>query len=277
MASRYTYVVLLVLALVLSACFRQASKTEDTLDSPIANTALPNNGGGNVIVPASDTPVSGGVPTQIPMITSTPAVPVNTIQPTDTILPTIAPVTTDDGGISNPQPMYSPSPSPMYLTPDPLGSSAVDTPLPNTALPTLQPTPTDIEDVAVSDDCIYVVQAGDNLFRIAITNGATQAEMQEINNISNPDLIQPGDELIIPNCEGGVIQDVADDTTPDATAEGDSEIITPITHVVQAGETLGSIANYYGVTNLSIIQANSLANPDALSIGQELIIPPIEQ
>lgn len=45
------------------------------------------------------------------------------------------------------------------------------------------------------------------------------------------------------------------------------------THVVASGETLSSIASRYGVTVLAIVEANQLANPDVLAIGDELVIP----
>ena len=47
----------------------------------------------------------------------------------------------------------------------------------------------------------------------------------------------------------------------------------PLVYVVREGDTLSSIAQAYGVTIAQIIEANSLANPDVLSIGQEIIIP----
>ncbi|MFL7793893.1 MAG: LysM peptidoglycan-binding domain-containing protein, partial [Anaerolineae bacterium] len=41
----------------------------------------------------------------------------------------------------------------------------------------------------------------------------------------------------------------------------------PLVYVVREGDTLSSIAQAYGVTIPEIIAANSLANPDVLSIG----------
>lgn len=46
-----------------------------------------------------------------------------------------------------------------------------------------------------------------------------------------------------------------------------------IVHVVQAGETLSSIAARYGVSVTAVVEANGLANPDQISIGQRLRIP----
>lgn len=44
-------------------------------------------------------------------------------------------------------------------------------------------------------------------------------------------------------------------------------------YVVQPGDTLGSIAQQFGVTVDAIIKANNISNPDLIQVGQELIIP----
>lgn len=58
--------------------------------------------------------------------------------------------------------------------------------------------------------------------------------------------------------------------TPTVTA-----VPTPaaISHTVQTGETLSSIAGQYSVTLADIIAANNLANPDTINAGQVLSIP----
>jgi LysM repeat protein len=48
---------------------------------------------------------------------------------------------------------------------------------------------------------------------------------------------------------------------------------SPITHVVQAGETLSEIARMYDTTLEAIVQANDLADANAISVGQVLLIP----
>jgi LysM repeat protein len=44
-------------------------------------------------------------------------------------------------------------------------------------------------------------------------------------------------------------------------------------YTVQAGDTLSGIAQTYGVSVQEIVEANNLANPDMLNVGQNLIIP----
>jgi LasA protease len=47
----------------------------------------------------------------------------------------------------------------------------------------------------------------------------------------------------------------------------------PMQYVVQAGDTLGLIAQRYGVSLEEVITANSIANPNLLEVGQGLTIP----
>jgi peptidoglycan endopeptidase LytF len=54
-------------------------------------------------------------------------------------------------------------------------------------------------------------------------------------------------------------------------AQGDG----PTIHTVAAGETLSAIARQYGVTAQSILDANALADPDAIIEGQALLIPSV--
>ncbi|MCU0500083.1 MAG: LysM peptidoglycan-binding domain-containing protein [Anaerolineae bacterium] len=109
------------------------------------------------------------------------------------------------------------------------------------------------------DQCLYVVLRGDSLYRIGLIYDVTVAQIREVNPaIPENDTIFPGQELIIPNCE------------PTPTPDADRGTV----HIVRSGETLSTIAERYGVTMAAILRANNLTNPDRLSIGQELIIPP---
>lgn len=47
----------------------------------------------------------------------------------------------------------------------------------------------------------------------------------------------------------------------------------PQIHTVQTGETMGFIAQLYGVSVEDILAANNLTDPNVLSVGQQLVIP----
>lgn len=104
--------------------------------------------------------------------------------------------------------------------------------------------------VAFSVD--YTVEKGDTLGRIARDHGVSLSELVEANNISNANLIHPGQVLVIPGEKGEPAQ----------------------IHIVSSGETLSKIAAKYGVSAATIAKINSLANPDLIRPGQELVIGP---
>jgi LasA protease len=61
--------------------------------------------------------------------------------------------------------------------------------------------------------------------------------------------------------------------TPDSPRVLPTPRVDPSQHVVQAGDTLGTIAQQYGVSLDALMQANGLSDPNLLSVGQSLTIP----
>ncbi len=51
------------------------------------------------------------------------------------------------------------------------------------------------------------------------------------------------------------------------------QVIEGREHTVEAGQTISDIAKAYGVKTTVIIKANNITRPDALKVGQKLIIP----
>lgn len=62
--------------------------------------------------------------------------------------------------------------------------------------------------------------------------------------------------------------------TPDPPRPQPTVRAETLWHVVAYGESLGAIASRYGVGPGQLVTANGLPNPDVLSIGQVLVIPP---
>ena len=101
----------------------------------------------------------------------------------------------------------------------------------------------------------YTVKAGDTLSGIAQKYGTTYQKIAQDNNIANPDLIYPGQVLIINSSKGN------------NTNESQS-----IVYTVKAGDTLSGIAQKYGTTYQKIAKDNNIANPDLIYPGQKLEI-----
>ncbi len=66
-------------------------------------------------------------------------------------------------------------------------------------------------------------------------------------------------------------------TEPTATATiTPAPTATPVTHTVQAGDTLAQIAQDYGTTTEALLEVNDIADPARIEVGQVIVIPPVE-
>ena len=97
----------------------------------------------------------------------------------------------------------------------------------------------------------YTVQRGDTLSEIARDHDVSLSDVIELNELSNADLIRPGQVILIPGVDGSLEQ----------------------VHVVAQGESLSKIASIYGASASAIADANSMPNPDLIRPGQEILIP----
>jgi LysM repeat protein len=111
----------------------------------------------------------------------------------------------------------------------------------------------------------YVIQWGDTLYSIARRFGTTVDALVMANGLPNAWQIFAGQELLIPGPGAQPVPPWPVPPSPVPTAA--------MTHVVQSGETLSSIAYRYATTVNAIAQANNLYNPSYIYVGQELIIP----
>jgi LysM repeat protein len=150
--------------------------------------------------PRPATPTYTPTPTPTPSRTSTP-----TITPTasDTPIPSDTPPVTD-----TPLPLDTPTPTWTALAPPLTGQPTAAGPQPTTIAAVTAP----------PSGRTYIIQDGDTLFDIALRFGVSLEALAKANGISDPTLIHPGQELVIP----------APGTTPQAPTVTPTPTWTPI-------------------------------------------------
>jgi nucleoid-associated protein YgaU len=114
----------------------------------------------------------------------------------------------------------------------------------------------------------YTVQTGDDLWQLATkyyNDGFKWPEIAKANNLKDPNLITPGQELSMPDIESAVEK-----------LEETQEPITSEKYVVSKGDSLWFIAlRAYGDPYRwsEIAKANKLVNPDLIHPGNEFVLP----
>ncbi len=111
-------------------------------------------------------------------------------------------------------------------------------------------------------DATYVVQAGDNLFRISLRFGVTVAAIKAANGLTST-TIYVGQRLTIPGVSGST---ATSGTTPSSSSG------TSATYTVLKGDNLYRIGLKFGVTVAALKAANGLTS-DVIYVGQRLVIP----
>ncbi len=137
------------------------------------------------------------------------------------------------------------------------------TTIPATGGPVVQPTPvtppTPVQPQPPQPRT-HTVQQGEVLEQIAVRYGVTVESIDALNGITNHHAVFPGDVLQIPATGGPMVTQPQTATIPGA-------------HIVQAGDTMFSIAARYGVNIYTLAQANGILNLNNIFVGQSLVIP----
>lgn len=109
---------------------------------------------------------------------------------------------------------------------------------------------------------VYVVQAGDTLFRIAQRFETTVEAIAAANDLTDPSLIRVGQRLVIPTARPELVPEPPPEPAPDGRV-----------HPVRPGETMPALAFRYGTSVWLLSEANELERWDLLWPGQLLSIP----
>ena len=102
---------------------------------------------------------------------------------------------------------------------------------------------------------VHIVQRGDTLFSIARKYGLTANALAHTNGIPDPRRIFVGQRLVIPDGRANV------------------GVTETVPYIVQAGDTLASIARRYHTTWQTLTQVNGLLSPNVVYSGQVIQLP----
>jgi len=155
---------------------------------------------------------------------------------------------------STPEPETPPASAVEPVVEPAITRDAAPTPAPTpaaTPVPTETPTPKTVP---------YTVQPNDTVSTVAEKFGILSQELRELNLLATDEL-QVGQVLRVPFTEG-----VTADGLPTPTPQ-------PFTYTVQTDDTLFSIALKFEISPNEIVAANTLADPNSVYVGQELLIP----
>ena len=148
-----------------------------------------------------------------------------------------------------------PSPTPLDEVPSDeadMGGDELDD-----DVPTVQP--------IVSLNRIVTVGPGDSVASLALRHGVDEGALRALNRLSATTLLTLGQELILPATRAELaIPAVAAPGQPDEPGN---------VFTVAAGDSLGRIAERYGLPLADLLAANGIANPDTIFVGQRLQIP----
>ena len=112
--------------------------------------------------------------------------------------------------------------------------------------------------VTTSANGTYTVKSGDTLSQIAARFNTTTSALASTNYISNPNLIEVGQQLRINNSAS------AQKTTSRHSNTNNGN------YVVQSGDSLSKIAAYHGLNWRSIAAKNNIQSPYTIFVGQRL-------
>jgi LysM repeat protein len=112
------------------------------------------------------------------------------------------------------------------------------------------------ESKIASLNATYTIRTGDTLLRIARRVGVDVEALRQLNRLPDDATLVAGGTLLLP-----------------ATTNELRVTVAERSYTVQAGDSLGQIAQKFDVAPTELLAANFIANPDTIYVGQHLTIP----
>jgi LysM repeat protein len=238
--------------------------SEPAIETPTATPTLPPT---NTDVPPTQEVLPSATPTSnVPVSGDFPGQVVHTVRAGDTVgqLATLYGSTIDaiiSANGLNPSALIRVGQA--LVIPVRLGSPATSTPTVTPVVPVVVPTAVPEQPTTT----VYVVQSGDTLNRIAARFNTSVAAIAQLNGITNVNLIQVGQRLVVPVGGSVVVPPPANTPVPAPSQP------TSSTYVVQPGDTMFRIALRFGISLARLAQANGITDPSRVYAGQVLVIP----
>ena len=114
----------------------------------------------------------------------------------------------------------------------------------------------------------YVIKSGDTLWKLSKTYGVSVQSISDLNPGIDPQNLQIGSMLCIPNAPMPTPMPTPTPTPTPRTCPTGS-----FSYTIQAGDTLWKLSRTYGVSVQSISDLNPGIDPQNLQIGSTLCIP----
>ncbi len=284
----------------------EAAEPTEAVEPSATSTAIPTQTVTNSPMPAETTTAT---PTE-EIITEVSPVPTDEdigiiVAPTETDVPTVTDAPTNTAQATNTEPPV-PTTTPLPTQTNVPTSTATTVPTETETsgnviesveitqeveqLPAVEAAPTETFGTGgvVSDDRFqgqigHTVQPNETVQQIAQLYGSSSEQIIEVNNLNDNGLIFVGDELIVPvPFEAGQLPEPSD--TPViiiVTATPTTEVGTVAAidtsnsdvYVVQPGDTLSLIADFFDTTVTDLAQRNGIANSNQISVGQQILVP----
>jgi LysM repeat protein len=117
---------------------------------------------------------------------------------------------------------------------------------------------------------LHTINQGETLGQVASRYGVEPAQVAHLNQLTSvADKPVLGQKLVVPGIEP---------TIPEPKkVDGPAPAKEPVVYEVQEGDSLRFLAENFGVSTRTILQANSLDDPDLIRPGTRLKVPPAEE